>query len=157
MNKELKIVGSMTQRKERHTTVEKNALADDAILRETVKMENRYRREFTEFQPSLMSLRDATPDKPLIRSFCSSQHQDDDFTEEDKQMLKTLHMDVKETDPKKKYAFPMTTSQEIGWDAYEYKPRSIFDHRHRNTDITTTPTHYDPLSGNASGIKTMKK
>ena len=147
----------MTARKERLVTVEKNALVEAAILRETVKMENRYRKDFTEFQPSLTSLREATPDKPLINSFCSSQHKDDEITDEDREMLKTLHMDKKESDPKKKYQFPMTTSQEIGWDAYEYRPKSIFNFRHHNTDITTTPTHYDPLSGNASGVRTMKK
>ena len=146
----------MTQKKERLVTVEKNALVEDAIRKETIKMENRFRKDFTEFQPSLSSLRDATPDKPLVNSFCSSKH-DDDFTQEDLDMLKTLHMDKKESDPRKKYPFPMTTSQEIGWDAYEYKPRSIFDHRHHSTDITTLPTHYDPLSGNPSGVKTMKK
>ena len=124
---------------------EKNPLIEDAILRETVKQERRFHRDFGEFQPSIASLRDATPDKPLVSSFCSSKHEDE-HTEEDEKMLKTLRMDTKTLDPKDKYPFPVTTSQEIGWDVYDYRPKSIFNFKHLNTDVTKSPTHYDPLA-----------
>lgn len=135
---------------------ERSQFIEDAILRETVKMEKRFHKDYTVFQPSLESLKEATPDKPLVSSFCSSKR-DEDINEEDQKMLKTLHMDTISEDPKKKYKFPLTTSQEIGWDAYDYKPKSIFNHRHHSTDITTTPTHYDPLAGQKSSSGTAAR
>ncbi|EAY21415.1 hypothetical protein TVAG_198540 [Trichomonas vaginalis G3] len=130
--------------KEARPPREVNPFVADAILKETVKMEERNAKEYTTFQPSLNSLQEPTPDKPLVNSFCSSKH-DDDFTAEDTAMLSTLRMDRTIQDPRQKYKFPITTSQEIGWDAYEYYSKSIFNHKHSSTDVTRNPTNRDPL------------
>lgn len=125
--------------------VERSQFVNDAILRETVKMENKYHKDFVEFHPSLNALNEPTPDKPGIKSFCSEPHNEDD--EMDEEMMTTLGIHTRSIDdnPHSKYRTPMTTSMEIGWDATEYGQfKSMFDHRIKKTDVTQNPSKWDP-------------
>ena len=136
-------------------TEERTQFIQDAILRETVKMENRYHRDFVDFYPSINALKDATPDKPGVHSFCSDVHNDDDLDDE---MMKTLSIKDRTSgyDLHTKYQVPMTTSMEIGWDIAEFgQYKSMFDHRHRNTDVTNQPSKWDP-SANPVAAKDPK-
>lgn len=128
---------------ERAPREELSAFIKDAILKENAKKEWQNHVEFTEFQPSLATLKEATPDKPCIRSFCSNP-ESLDFTPEDLEMIKTLCMDRTKLNPNQKYPFPVTTAQEIGWDVDDYNPKSLFDHRHKKSDITMMPTKWNP-------------
>lgn len=135
---------------------EKSPFIEDAILRETVRKENMFAKEFSEFQPSLFSLREATPDKPLVKSFCSTPHDEDYEDEQSVKFRSTLHMTSRDTDPRLKYDFPPTTTMEIGWDPEFYQPRkSMFDHRKVKTDITMLPSRWDP-NANVMTVKEAK-
>lgn len=135
-------------KKEPAPRAERSPFVQDAILRETVRKEGMFQKDFTEFHPSFDMLREATPDKPLVSSFCSNPHIYDD--DDDEELRKTLHVTTREIDddPHSKYSMPMTTSQEIGWDAREYSMmrKSMFDHRHKKTDVTTLPSKWDPAA-----------
>ncbi|OHS96160.1 hypothetical protein TRFO_10061 [Tritrichomonas foetus] len=139
---------------------ETTAFIQDEIQKERIRKENMYQVEFSEFRPSLESLREATPDKPGIDSFCSRQYfktrsvEDD---EEDEMIRKTLNITSKDDDPHLKYKEPMTTTMELGWDQYEMKPfKSMFDHRHKKTDITALPSKWDP-NANVMTVKDRPK
>ena len=128
----------MTEKKKTVRAPEpKNPFVEDAVLRETVKKESMFHKDYTEFHPSIHSLRDATPDKPLVNSLCSRPlPKEGEFEETLKDTLKLKTCDLP---PQKKYSFPQTTSQEIGWDISNYPQKSLFDHRHKQTDVTISP------------------
>jgi hypothetical protein len=125
---------------------EKLPFIEDSILKETVKKEIRYQKEFTDFCPSLLSLEEATPDKPLVDSFCSRLYSRPD--EEDElgaQLRGTLSIQRRDTAPHFKYREPLTTSMEIGWDQYDVpRFKSMFNHNRMKTEITMLPSKWDP-------------
>jgi len=130
----------------------RSPFVEDAILRETVKKESMFHRDYTEFHPSIHSLYEATPDKPLVSSLCSKPFEQGGELEES--LKKTLNMNSKDIPPQKKYPFPQTTSQEIGWDINDFNSKSLFDHKHKKTDVTSLPSKWDP---NANVMATKSK
>ena len=129
---------------------ERTALVNDAILRETVRREMMWQKDYTEFQPSLSSLREATPDKPLVDSFVGRlwthpEEANRGETEEDVRMRTTLNVTRRDMVPRDKYREPITTSMELGWDQFDVpRFKSMFDHNHKKTDITMNPSRWDP-------------
>jgi hypothetical protein len=125
---------------------EKIPIVEDCILRETVRKELQSQKEFTDFCPSLASLEEATPDKPLVDSFCSRLYSRPD--QEDAlgaQLRHTLSIARRDTAPHFKYREPLTTSMEIGWDQYDVpRFRSMFNHNRTKTEITMLPSRWDP-------------
>ena len=142
---------------------ETNQYIEDELLKERIRKENSHIIDYDTFQPSLDSLREATPDKPGIDSFCSRQYfktqtRDAEIeTPEEQTFRKTLFMTSRDTGPRDKYKEPMTTTMEIGWDQNDIKPfKSMFDHRHRKTDTTSLPSKWDPQA-NVMTVKDKPK
>jgi hypothetical protein len=133
---------------------EKIPFIEDSILKETVRKEMRYQREFTDFRPSLRSLEEATPDKPLIDSFCSRLYSHPDAEDAvGTQLRHSLAIERRDVAPYAKYARPMTTSMEYGWDQYSVpRMQSMFNHNRRKTEITMLPSRWDP-NANAMTVK----
>ena len=126
---------------------ERSPFVNDAIMRETVRKEMMFQKDFGEFQPSVTSLREATPDKPLVDSFVSKLwlHPEVENEGEDEEMKKTLNVTRKEMLPRDLYKEPLTTSMEVGWDQFDVpRFRSMFDFHHKKTDITMNPSRWDP-------------
>jgi hypothetical protein len=136
----------MATKKEPPPKRQRSQFVEDEILKETVRKETRYRRDFTEFSPSLHSLMEATPDKPLVDSFASRLYsRPDEEDEVETQLRGTLRVDAREAPPRYKYKDPPTTSMEIGWDQYDVpRFRSMFNHNRTKTEITMLPSRWDP-------------
>nr|AGM32082.1 hypothetical protein [Coptotermes formosanus] len=129
------------EKKAKRQPSEKNPLAMDEILKETVRKEILHSVPFTEFCPSPDMLCEATPDKPLIKTYFTSPDLEDN--EDTRYLLETLRGVKQPTHPREKYEIPPTTSMEYGWEA-AYPTRSIFNHNRRKTDITMKPTRWNP-------------
>jgi hypothetical protein len=56
----------MTAKKEAPPKRQRLPFVEDEILKETVRKEKKYQKDFTKFSPTLGSLRGATPDKLLV-------------------------------------------------------------------------------------------
>mgnify|MGYP001037931849 CR=1 FL=1 len=132
----------------------RSPFVDDAILKERVKKETMHHKTFEEFSPSPWTLTECTPDKPLVRSLCSDPPPPED--ELTVSLRSTLHLRGPKTRPRDVYDYPQTTSMEIGWDAFEpSRHRSMFDHRHKKTDITTLPSKWDPHANTVTTAATQ--
>lgn len=139
---------------------------EDEIFKERIRKENMNQVDYEVFQPSLDSLREATPDKPGIDSFCSRLYSqsktkaiddDDDDSPEFQTFKHTMFMTSRDVSPQQKYSEPLTTTMEIGWEQTDYKPfKSMFDHRHKKTDITSLPSKWDP-NANVMTVKSKPK
>ena len=126
---------------------DKSPFVNDAIMRETVRKQMMYEKDFGEFQPSITSLREATPDKPLIDSFVSKLwlHPEVEDEKDDEEMKATLNVTRRAMMPHDLYKEPLTTSMELGWDQYDVpRFKSMFDFHHKKTDITSQPSRWDP-------------
>jgi hypothetical protein len=136
---------------------EKIPFVEDQILKETVRKELRYQREFTDFRPSLESLSEATPDKPLVDSFCSRLYSRPDAEDAlGTQLRHSLSVERRDTLPQIKYPAPLTTSMEYGWDQYTVpRMKSMFNHNRMKTEITMLPSRYDP-NANVMTVKEEK-
>jgi hypothetical protein len=125
---------------------EKLPYIEDAILRETVKQEIKFQKEFTDFHPSIYAVTGATPDKPLIDSFCSRLWSGPDKEDELGASLRaTLSISRRDELPHFKYKEPLTTQMELGWDQYDVpRFKSMFNHNRMKTEITMLPSRWDP-------------
>jgi hypothetical protein len=119
---------------------------EDEILKETVRKELRYQLTFTEFSPSLDALTGATPEKSLVGSFASRQYSHDDEEDDTECSLRaSLRITTRTLGPRSRFRDPMATSMDSGWDQFDVPPfRSMFDHRHKATDVTLLPSRWDP-------------
>ena len=91
---------------------------EDEIFKERIRKENMNQVDYEVFQPSLDSLREATPDKPGIDSFCSRLYSqskekaidDDDDSPEFQTFKHTMFMTSRDVSPQQKYSEPLTTT-----------------------------------------------
>jgi hypothetical protein len=136
----------MAGKKEPPPKREKIPFIEDSILKETVKKELRYQLTFTDFHPSIWALTGATPDKPLVDSFASrlySRPDEEDSLESE--LRTTLGITSRTLEPRFRFRDPMTTSMDYGWDQFTVpRFKSMFDHRHKSTEITQLPSRWDP-------------
>jgi hypothetical protein len=148
----------MTSKKEPPPRRERSVFVEDSIMRERVRKEMMYQTDRAEFAPSLDSLKSATPDKPLVDSFCSRLYTHPELdSEEEVQLRSTLNIVRRTLPPHDKFREPLTTSMEYGWDQYDVPSfKSIFDHRRPKTDVTTMPSKWDP-DANVMTVKDRKK
>ena len=140
----------MTAKKE-YPKRETTPFIQDEIQKERIRRELAMQVEYTEFRPSLEALYEPTPDKPGIDSFCSRQYFKpagaQELDAEDEELLRTISLAAHDLDPRNRYKEPPTTTLEIGWDQTDYKPfESMFNHKHKKTDISNLPSRNDPFA-----------
>ncbi|KAF4078900.1 hypothetical protein AMELA_G00187020 [Ameiurus melas] len=100
----------------------------NAIHVETIQKEKRCEKLYTEFTINPYKKLHILPDRPMSRKM----HEE---IEEDPNFLKRFH--EAQSEPRKKYTRPMTTSQEIGWIsnsliASDHKDRRLNFRRHKS-------------------------
>eukprot|EP00054_Salpingoeca_dolichothecata_P031936 m.265107 g.265107 ORF g.265107 m.265107 type:complete len:130 (+) comp28575_c0_seq1:195-584(+) len=106
----------------------KNQIHQNTILNETVAKEIRNQKLYTSFQINPHSKPAAVAGKPNVADL--------DNSDDDDEILKTLAAARKP--PKQKSSFPMTSSQEYGWDTAPLISSSTgnFSHPRKQTEIT---------------------
>jgi hypothetical protein len=136
----------MAAKKEPPPKRQKIPFVEDAILKETVKKEMHYQLTFTDFHPSVWALTGASPDKPLVDSFASRLYSRPDAEDDvERELRKSLGITSRTVHPRHRFRDPVTTSMDYGWDQFTVpRFRSMFDHRHRSTEITLLPSRWDP-------------
>ncbi|KAM9848862.1 cilia- and flagella-associated protein 144 [Aulostomus maculatus] len=103
----------------------------NAIHVEMIRKEQRHQRLHTEFSINPHRKLHILPDKPMSRKVAETVEENSDF-------IKAFHEARQE--PTRKYAMPLTESQEIGWVSTPLIPSSRDDNRlnyyRRSSDIT---------------------